>query len=313
VVVPCRPIVSGRLGRAGASSRDLRPYDRDVPGPEISVVIPVRDGARTLPALFAALEAQTLARERFEVVVVDNGSRDATAAIARDRRAVVTDEAQPNRARARNRGVEVALAPRIAFTDADCAPAPGWLAALSECLAGAPLVAGAVELVTGEPPNRWEELERLWRFRQRDAVAQGWAATANLGVRRDAFIAAAGFDPAYRHIGEDVDFCLRARAAGFTLAWCPGAVVRHDAEATAVAVLRRGVIHGYSSNQHAQRWDGAYGWRHWRHPRPAVAGDWALRRFGDVAAERRELLGPARAEYAARVLGSAWAELRRAR
>jgi len=276
-------------------------------------VIPVRDGALTLPALLDALDAQTFVRDRFEVVVVDNGSRDGSGALARERGVRVVEEPRPNRARARNRGVDAATGPAIAFTDADCVPAPGWLSALSASLAGAPLAGGAVELVTAERPSRWEQLERLWRFRQEAAVAQGWAATANLGVRRDAFLAVAGFDPDFRHIGEDVDFCLRARAAGYTLAWCPAAVVRHHAEVTALAVIRRGVIHGYSSNQHAHRWQGDYGWRHWRHPRPSVSGDWALRRFGDGAAEQRELLGAARAEYAARVVGSVWAELRRAR
>jgi GT2 family glycosyltransferase len=284
-----------------------------MPGPQISVVIPVRDGALTLPALLDALEAQTLARDRFEIVVVDNGSRDGSGARARERGVRVVDEPRPNRARARNRGVDGARGAQIAFTDADCLPAPGWLSALSACLAGAPLAGGAVELVAGERPSRWEQLERLWRFRQEAAVAQGWAATANLGVRRDAFLAVAGFDPAYRHIGEDVDFCLRARAAGYALVWCPRAVVRHRAETTAPGVLRRAVIHGYSSNQHARRWQDDFGWRHWRHPQPAVSGDWALRRFGEDAAGHRELLVAARAEYAARVVGSAWAELRRAR
>ena len=276
-------------------------------------MIPVRDGAPTLTTLLDAIDAQTLAPGRFEVIVVDNGSSDGTGALARRRGAVVIEEPRPNRAGARNRGVDAAAGDLIAFTDADCVPAPGWLEGLAACLARAPLAAGAVELVTDEHPNRWEELERLWRFRQEAAVAQGWAATANLGVRRDAFLAVAGFDAGYRHIGEDVDFCLRVRAAGYELAWCAQAVVRHRAESTAAAVLRRAFIHGYSSNQHARRWRGEIGWRHWRHPGPAVSGDWALRRFGDSAAAHRELLAAARAEYAARVIGSAWAELRRAR
>jgi GT2 family glycosyltransferase len=134
-----------------------------------------------------------------------------------------------------------------------------------------------------------------------------------LGVTRSAFAAAGGFDPTYRHIGEDVDFCLRAREAGQPLSFCPGAVVRHGAESRASSILRRAVIHGFSSNQHAYRWPGIVGWRHWRHPRPALAGDWALRRFGPAAVNERDLIWPARAEYAARVLGSVWAELRRAR
>jgi GT2 family glycosyltransferase len=284
-----------------------------MPEPEISVVVPVRDGARALPALTRALGRQTLAAERFELVVVDNASRDSSGALASAAGARVVYEPTPGRARARNRGVEAAAAPLIAFTDADCVPQPGWLAALLGCLEHAPMVAGEVSLLVGAPPNRWERLESLWRFQQERNVLDGWAATANLGVRREVLAGAGGFDASYRHIGEDVDLCLRARAAGYALAWCPEAIVDHAAESSAVAVLRRAAVHGYSSNQHAHRWPGRIGRRHWRHPLPALAGDWALRRFGVDPAAHADLLRVARLEYACRVIGSAWAELRRAR
>ena len=151
-------------------------------------------------------------------------------------------------------------------------------------------MAGPVALVCGEPPNRWERLESLWRFRQGQNVAAGWADTANLAVRRDAFAASGGFDERYRHIGEDIDFCLRARAAGLALAYCPGAAVAHRAEASSHVIFRRALAHGYSSNQHAHRWPAVAGWQHWRHPRPAVSGDWALRRFGADAVPESDLL-----------------------
>lgn len=285
----------------------------------ISVVVPVRDGAQVLPALLRSLAGQTLARDAFEVVVVDNASRDATAEVARAHGADrVVSEPTPGRARARNRGAAVATAERLAFIDADCVAAPGWLAALAGCLDASPLAAGPVNLLTDDPPSTAERLESLWRFRQREHVERdGWAASANLGVRREAFEAVDGFDEAYRRIGEDVDLCLRAGAAGHALAFCPAAVVEHPAESRVATILRRAAAHGWSSNQHHHRLPGK-GWRHWRHPRPAVAGDWALRRFGVdpaslPAGERRPLLRLARAEYAARVAGSAWAELRRAR
>jgi GT2 family glycosyltransferase len=283
----------------------------------ISVVVPVRDGSASLPALLRALAAQTLARDRFEVVVVDNASRDATAQTARGGGAdVVVAEPVPGRARARNAGVSAARGRRIAFTDADCRPSPGWLEALTGCLDRAPLVAGPVRLTTGSPPSAVERLEGLWRFKQAEHVAQdGWAASANLGVRREAFEAIGGFDTAYARIGEDVDLCLRARAAGFELAYCSEAEVAHPAESSAASVVRRGFAHGWSSNQHHHRLEGR-GWQHWRHPLPALRGDWALRRFGEDAARtagRGPLLRLARAEYAARVLGSAWAELWRVR
>jgi GT2 family glycosyltransferase len=281
---------------------------------EISVVVPVRDGVAALPTLFAALAEQTLPRERFEVVVVDNGSRDDSAAVARRAGAVVVAEGWANRARARNVGVAAAGAQLLAFTDADCAPEPGWLAALVECLAAAPLVAGPVRLQISPDPGPLERFERLWRFDQeRNVREHGWAASANLGMRREPFEAVRGFDPAYREIGEDVDLCLRARASGYPLGFCERAVVRHDAETRLRPILARAFRHGWSSNQHHHRLPMQVGWVHWRHPLPALRGDWALARFGVDPSAHRDLRWIARAEYAARVAGSAWAELRRAR
>jgi GT2 family glycosyltransferase len=285
----------------------LRPVAR----PEISVVVPVRDGAGRLGRLLASLAAQTLPADRFEVVVVDNGSRDETpAAVGRAAGAVVIRESWANRGLARNRGVDAAAADLIAFTDGDCLAARGWLAGLVACLHGSPLAAGPVRLDTGTPPNRYERLELLWRFDQAANVARsGWAASANLGIRRDAFVEIGGFDPGYRHIGEDVDLCLRAGAAGHGLAYCPEAEITHAAESELGPILRRAFRHGFSSTQHHRRLAMAVGWRYWRHPRPVVAGDWALRRFGAAALAEPDLLGLARAEYAARVAGSAWAAL----
>ncbi|MGI8802701.1 MAG: glycosyltransferase family 2 protein [Solirubrobacteraceae bacterium] len=283
--------------------------------PNISVVVPVRDGAASLSLLFESLAAQTMGADRFEVVVVDNGSRDTAAAeVAGRAGAIVVRVPWANRALARNRGVEAAAAELIAFTDGDCRAAPAWLEALAGCLERAPLVAGPVRLDTADPPGRIERLELLWRFAQEENVRDhGWAASANLGVRRTAYESIGGFDGDYRQIGEDVDLCLRAGAAGHRLAYCADAVIHHEAETALGPVLRRAFRHGFSSTQHHRRLAMAVGWRYWLHPRPVLVGDWALRRFGEGALAEPDLMPLARAEYAARVAGSAWAELRRMR
>jgi GT2 family glycosyltransferase len=281
----------------------------------VSVITTVRDGERTLPALFDALGAQSLPADALEVVVIDNASRDGTAAVARELGATVVTEPVPGRARARNRGVAASTAPLLAFTDADCRPRPDWLEQLVGALASSPLAGGRIVLTTRDEPSAVERLDALWRFRQGDTVARrGWSATANLGMSREAFEAIGGFDVSFRHIGEDVDLCLRARAAGYGLAWFPEAVVEHPAETSLRPVLRRSFEQAYSLEDLRRRHDFDSG-EEWRHPGPLARGTYALDRFGaDLssvpAGERRRLLALARLEYAGRMVGSVWAAIR---
>lgn len=287
-----------------------------MPEPEISVIVPVRNGGEALPRLLESLHAQTLESRRFEVIVVDNGSTDDTAVVAASLGATVVSEPVPSRARARNRGASVARAPLHACTDVDCVADPGWLQALLACSASAPLVAGEVRTRVGPQPNAIERFEAIWRFAQGAWVQQGWAATANLLVHADAFKVVGGFDPAYRHYSEDADFCLRAQRAGLSLSYCSEAVVEHEGERSPRPFLRRAVMHGYGANQAFYRLGAGY--RAWRRPWPALFGDSALRQVGQShdtvdPADWHAMARVARAAYAARVVGSVWAEVVRAR
>jgi glycosyltransferase involved in cell wall biosynthesis len=284
---------------------------------EISVVVPVRDGADTLPALLMSLDRQTLPRERFEVIVVDNGSQDGSGEIAERMGARVVAEPARGRTRARNTGVASAKTDLIAFTDADCVAEPGWLEGFRGCSGSAPLLAGIVTVTTGDSANAVERFERLWRFDQ-EAWAKhlGWAATANLMVERGAFEEIGGFDDAYRHTAEDVDFCIRARDAGLRLEVCAAALVNHRAESRLWPMLKRSFWHGYGGVQAARRT--GVGARAWAAPRPlldsaraaAVVG---IHRERVDARDWRSIRRLARAAYAMRVAGSAWADLSRVR
>src|SRR5262245_61414849 len=101
---------------------------------EVSVVVPTYRRAANLPRLVAALEAQTLPADRFEVVLVDNGSDDDTPAVLAELAASTRLHLVPLRidvnegpARARNAGWRASSAPLVAFTDDDCVPRPDWL------------------------------------------------------------------------------------------------------------------------------------------------------------------------------------------
>ena len=206
--------------------------------------------------------------------------------------------------------------------DAECEADPGWLAALLRCLDRAPVVAGPVRLRLPATPNALERFDGLWRFHQREHVERdGWAASTNLALTREAFDAVGGFDPTYREIGEDVDLCLRAGAAGHPIAFCADAWIAHPAEGSrrgscAAATARAGPWSNTTTGSRV-----GIGGLLDRHPGPLVRGDWALRRFGidpdalpagEAAADDGAGAGQV---DAARMVGAARAELipRRAR
>ena len=200
--------------------------------PSISVVVPVHNGADALPALLRALALQRGAGE-VEVVVVDNNSTDATAALAAASPVVtnVVVETRPGSYVARNAGWRASSGEVVAFTDVDCEPEPGWLAALVRAIeTGAELAGGAV--VPGPPPpglwaGWWAAYDRTMYLDQSDNVGfNGFAATANLAVRREVLEELDGFDAALAS-GGDVRFGRRAIAAGHRLEWVPEAVVLH--------------------------------------------------------------------------------------
>ncbi len=101
--------------------------------PDFSVVIPARNEATYLPQTLRALEKQTYGPA--EVIVVDNGSTDTTADIARAWGATVMDCPERGVAKARQAGLEAAKSPWIASTDADSLPVPEWLQLFNEATA----------------------------------------------------------------------------------------------------------------------------------------------------------------------------------
>jgi glycosyltransferase involved in cell wall biosynthesis len=214
---------------------------RDATTPEVSVIVPVRNGAATLGRCLDALSAQRDAPS-FEVIVVDNGSTDDTVAIARAHPVVtkVVSEPKPGSYAARNAGLATAQAPVLAFTDADCTPAPGWLAAALAAFAatGADLIGGGIRAQVSAEPTMWERYDRAVYLRQQDLVENaGWAVTANLFVQRPVFDAVRGFDASLMS-GGDRELCLRAKQAGFRIAYAPDALITHEPRTTAREIWR---------------------------------------------------------------------------
>lgn len=208
--------------------------------PEVAVVIPARDAAASLPA---CLDAVLLQRDAppFVVVVAADRCRDATVRVAREHpvRPRVVEVGGPGSYAARNAGVAATTAPLLAFTDADCRPEPGWLAALTRALGSADAVGGAVVAEIRDRPSLWERVDRATYLVQAELVAeQGFAATANLGLTRKAFDRVGGFDAALASSG-DLDMGRRLAAAGLRLVYADDAQVRHLPRRTWAEVWRQ--------------------------------------------------------------------------
>jgi GT2 family glycosyltransferase len=197
--------------------------------PLFSVIVPVWRHWQLVPGLLDALAAQELPADRFEIVLVDNAPEEERPAIPLPPAARIVTCPAPGSYAARNAGSRAAAGRLLAFTDADCRPAPGWLAAMAAAATGAAaLLAGPVTLFGSARPNRYELFEMIRGIPQARYVRNGYAATANLVVPAAAFRALGGFD-ARRFSGGDAEFCRRAGAAGHPLRFVPEAVVRHPA------------------------------------------------------------------------------------
>ncbi len=199
----------------------------------ISVIVPHYQDLARLELCLAALEAQTVARDRFEIIVADNMSPVGEAAVAgaiagRARLVLVRERgAGP----ARNGGVAAAAGNLLAFTDADCVPAPGWLAAGIAALDRFDLVGGAmtVGVDRSRPLTGAEAFELVFAFNNRAYVEdKGFTVTANLFTSRAIFDRVGPFRVG---LSEDVDWCLRARSLGLRIGYAADALVEHPARA----------------------------------------------------------------------------------
>jgi GT2 family glycosyltransferase len=200
----------------------------------ITVVVPTYRRPELLPRLVAALEAQTLGRDAFEVVIVDNASGDGVTpdtlakleAASPLRLRVLTIDHNRGPAAARNLGWRSATTPYVAFTDDDCEPVPRWLASGLTQLEFSDAV-GVVQGRTVKPDDAGYPYTDWTTYREVLAPSP-WFEGCNLFFRRDALEAAGGFDEDFHFGGEDTAAGWSVVTAGWERVYDQDAVVRHD-------------------------------------------------------------------------------------
>jgi GT2 family glycosyltransferase len=258
---------------------------------DLSIVICSLNGADGVHrCLHRLAEQQTSAR--LEIIVVDDGSADDTAAVAaRHGATVIRHPVNRGIAAARNSGLAAATAPILAFLDDDCEPAADWaerlLAGYDETVTGA---GGTIVPYTPPGPiqryldrhNPLQPLElnlassdrlmyrlrlylqRQWRGTQHDVAGAGGSRDvyslvgANMSFRRDALLAVGGFDERFRFGAEEVDLCLRLRRAPefARLVHLDGAKITHHFKPSLHDILRRSHAYGRGSARLYRKWPG---------------------------------------------------------
>jgi cellulose synthase/poly-beta-1,6-N-acetylglucosamine synthase-like glycosyltransferase len=196
-----------------------------------SVIIPAYNAGKTLPDTLIALKHQSVSPDDYEVIVVDDGSTDETAALAH--RFGASCISQPNRgpAAARNHGVRMAKGDIILFTDADCIPDWDWIRQMTlpfqnERTVG---VKGAYRTRQTEFAARFAQYEFEDRYDLLKKVAAiDMVDTYSAAFRREVFITIGFFDESFPVANnEDTELSYRLCAAGYLLEFNPKALVYH--------------------------------------------------------------------------------------
>jgi GT2 family glycosyltransferase len=236
------------------------PFHADDSWPSISVVICSYNGSRTLRQSLAAL--RKVEYPKFEVIVVDDGSRDATPVIAAEYDVRLIRQANAGLSAARNTGWRAAKGEIIAYLDDDAAPDPHWPLYLASAFmsgndagVGGPNIAFqddtfVSQCVDHSPGNPTHVLLT-------ERIAEHLPG-CNMAFRRSCLEAIGGFDPTFRIAGDDVDLCWRLQERGWQLAFHPGAMVWHHRRGTVRTYWRQQLNYGRAEAMLERKWPEKY-------------------------------------------------------
>src|SRR3954464_10809671 len=236
------------------------PFPRALEWPRISVVVASYNGARTIRETLAGVAA--LEYPDYEVIVVDDGSADATPDIAASFGVRLISTENRGLSNARNTGMEAATGEIVAYIDDDAVPDRHWLQYLAAtfasggyaCVGGpnlAPPGDGALADCVANAPGGPAHV--LLDDREAEHVPG-----CNMAFRRDALIEAGRFDPVFRIAGDDVDVCWRVQESGGTIGFSPSALVWHHRRNSVRAYLRQQRLYGHAEALLEQRWPQRY-------------------------------------------------------
>ncbi len=210
--------------------------------PLVSVIVPVRDGEPIIADCLDSILATDYPADRREILVVDNGSSDGTAALIRARPVRYLNEPRRGVSNARNRGIAESEGEILAFVDADCLVEPQWLGELVRAFQdpGVGAVAGDLQHAPPSTPAARQAARLLGNW-QRFAFnsSPAYPITANAAYRRDVIDLIGPFDP-HMTRAQDVELGLRFQQhSDLRLAYADHATARHRNRTTWLGFFRQ--------------------------------------------------------------------------
>jgi GT2 family glycosyltransferase len=236
------------------------PFPKDLPWPRISVVVCSYNGARTIQDCFEGLVR--LEYPNFEVIVVDDGSTDATSAITLQYGFRLVSTENRGLSSARNAGLKAAMGEIVAYIDDDAYPDPHWLTYLAATFlntahvgVGGPNLAppedGPIADCVANAPGG--PLHVLLSDHEAEHIPG-----CNMAFRKAALEAIGGFDTQFRTAGDDVDVCWRLQQLGWTIGFHPAAMVWHHRRNSVQAYWRQQQGYGRSEALLERKWPMKY-------------------------------------------------------
>ncbi|MBI4485832.1 MAG: glycosyltransferase, partial [Acidobacteria bacterium] len=274
--------------RAVARAFEEAPFPADARAkwPRVSVVVCAYNAADTVEDNLASLERLTY--PDYEIILVNDGSRDATGEIGRRHpRVRVIDVPNGGLSVARNVGLAEATGEIVAYTDADTRVDRDWLTYLVQPFLTSDVVgSGGPNVVPPDDPPMAQSIARApggpAHVLLDDHIAEH-VPGCNMAFRREALLAVGGFNPVYLRAGDDVDVCWRLQARGWKIGFASSALVWHHHRASVTAYWRQQVGYGEGETwlmaHHPEKFlDGRMLWRGRIYsPLPFVRSLWGTR------------------------------------
>jgi glucosyl-dolichyl phosphate glucuronosyltransferase len=232
---------------------------------KISSIICTRNRASYLPRTIRSLAQQQISPNEYEIIVVDNGSTDATQSVVADLSREIANlryvhEPGTGLSAARNRGLNEAGAPIVAFLDDDAIASPQWLYAILKTLnavePSAAGVGGPVEPWWEIPKPRWFPLSLLGCHYRHYGDQPRWynypaeqPIGCNMAFRKEWCLQLGGFNPLLEKYNDDTEFLQRLAVAGGKIFYQPEVAVQHLVQKNRLSIgwqMRRYYREGFS-------------------------------------------------------------------